>query len=66
MIPIRGWSVYGSQGGPLYDPVGNRKLVQALQQNLAPKIKCTLYDAHINDPEFAQACVDVLLEEMNV
>ena len=66
MIPIRGWSVYGSQGGPLYDPVGNRKLVQALQQNLAPKIKCTLYDAHLNDPEFAQACVDVLLEEMNV
>ena len=66
MIPTRGWSIYGSQGGPLYDPVGNRKLVQALQQNLAPNISCTLCDAHINDQEFVEACVDVLLKEMNV
>lgn len=61
LIPLRGWSVYGSKGGPLYDPQGNRLLIDALKRHLDPKIPVEEIDLHINDPEFADRCITQMI-----
>jgi uncharacterized protein (UPF0261 family) len=65
LIPLKGASVYGSKGGPLYDPVGSSLLLKALKQNLDPAIPLREIDAHINDPEFADTCVSRFLHLFN-
>ena len=60
MIPLKGWSIYGGPGGPLYDPRGNRKLIDALKENLNPDIELEEIDAHINDTHFIENCVEKL------
>ena len=65
LIPLKGSSIYGSKGGPLYDPVGGALLLKALKQNLDPKIPLREIDAHINDPEFADTCVNRFLHLFN-
>jgi uncharacterized protein (UPF0261 family) len=65
LIPLKGASIYGSKGGPLYDPVGSALLLKALKQNLDPKIPLREIDAHINDPEFADTCVNRFLHLFN-
>ena len=62
LIPNRGWSIYGSKGGPLYDPVGNSGLVKALKHHLKPKITLREIDANINDPQFSDECVNSLMQ----
>ena len=57
LIPLRGSSIYGSKGGPLYDPVGSALLLKSLKTNLKPEIPLKEIDCHINDPEFADICV---------
>jgi uncharacterized protein (UPF0261 family) len=61
LIPTRGWSIYGSKGGPLYDPAGNSALVKALKHYLKPKITLREIDANINDPQFSDECVNSLI-----
>ena len=57
LIPLRGWSIYGSKGGALYDPVGREQLLKALKKHLKARIPLKEIDCHINDPEFADMCV---------
>lgn len=64
LIPKRGWSIYGSEGGPLHDPVGNLRLVNALRRGLREGIPCQVIDAHINDPVFVESCVELILNFM--
>jgi uncharacterized protein (UPF0261 family) len=61
LIPLKGSSIYGSKGGPLYDPVGSSLFLKALKQNLKPGIPLKEIDYHINDPEFADICVSRFL-----
>ena len=61
LIPLKGFSVYGSKGGPFYDPTGKALFLKALKQNLKPKIKLKEIDAHINDDQFADICVSRFL-----
>ena len=61
LIPMRGWSIYGGKGGPLYDPQGNTRLLKALKAHLKPNIPIKEIDAHINDSEFANMCVERIL-----
>ena len=61
LIPLKGSSVYGSKGGPFYDPTGKALFLKALKQNLKPKIKLKEIDAHINDAQFADICVSRFL-----
>jgi uncharacterized protein (UPF0261 family) len=42
--------------------VGAALLLKALKQNLDPKIPLREIDAHINDLEFADTCVNRFLE----
>lgn len=60
LIPLRGWSENGRAGGPLHDPEADAALVKALEGNLSPHIRLIKLDAHINDPLFAAAAVDLL------
>ncbi|MBW2030560.1 MAG: Tm-1-like ATP-binding domain-containing protein [Deltaproteobacteria bacterium] len=64
MIPKKGWSVYGSEGGPFHDPRGNRMLVDALRERLKPEIRLEEVDAHINDDSFIEHCIDTLVTFM--
>ena len=62
LIPTRGWSIYGSKGGPLYDPVGNAGLIKALKNSLNPGVTLREIDANINDPQFSDECVNTLIQ----
>jgi len=66
MIPLRGWSVYGGEGGPFHDPSGNKVLVNALRENLSSDIQLEEIDAHINDNYFIERCVEKLVYFMEV
>ncbi len=65
LIPIRGWSVYGSKGGPLHDETGYRVFVKSLKTHLRAGILLEEVDAHINDRLFVDRCVNQLVEFMN-
>jgi uncharacterized protein (UPF0261 family) len=45
--------------------VGSALLLKALKQNLDPRIPLREIDAHINDPEFADTCVNRFLHLFN-
>ncbi|MFC1983968.1 Tm-1-like ATP-binding domain-containing protein [Chloroflexota bacterium] len=72
IVPLRGFSDLDRDGGPMgttldgtpvrpwYYPEANRAFVQAVKSNLT-RGKLVEVDAHINDPDFAQAAVQVFL-----
>ncbi len=64
LVPLRGWSAYGGPGGPLHDPEADAALVRALVEGLDPRIPVQRLDLHINEPAFADACVEALLAMM--
>jgi uncharacterized protein (UPF0261 family) len=61
-IPLRGVSAIDVEDGPFYDPAADRALFGALRDNLGPNVELHELDHAINDPEFAQAMVDKLVE----
>jgi uncharacterized protein (UPF0261 family) len=65
MIPLRGWSIYGAKGGPLFDAVGDKVFLEALKNHLRTGILLEEVDAHINDLFFVDRCVKQLVEFMN-
>lgn len=65
LIPLRGWSVYGAKGGPLYDETGCKVFLKALKKHLRAHIRLEEVDAHINDALFVDRCVKQLVEFMD-
>ena len=65
LIPLRGWSVYGAKGGPLYDQRGYDLFVKALKRDLEAHVRLEEVDAHINDALFARRCVEQLIDFMD-
>jgi uncharacterized protein (UPF0261 family) len=66
LIPLRGWSVYGSPGGPFYDPEGNAVFLKTLYAQLNTRlVSVQEIDAHINDDVFSNACINTLLDMIN-
>jgi len=61
LIPLKGFCMYCHAGEPLYDPEGDRKLIESLKSHLKPQIPVQEVDAHINDPEFADAAASCLI-----
>jgi uncharacterized protein (UPF0261 family) len=61
LIPLKGFCMYCHPGEPLYDPEGDRKLIESLKSHLKPQIPVEEVDAHINDPEFADAAASCLI-----
>lgn len=62
MIPRRGWSEVGSPGGILHDPAANAAFVDALRRSLPPRVTLRELDCTINDPVFAAAAADTMLD----
>ncbi|HEX6926774.1 MAG TPA: Tm-1-like ATP-binding domain-containing protein [Longimicrobiaceae bacterium] len=62
MLPLRGVSALDKEGGAFHDPEANAALFAALREHVRPPVEIVEVDAHINDPQFADAAVDRLLE----
>ncbi len=61
-LPLRGWSMIDSPGGPFWWPETHDAFRDAIKANLRPDIPVRELDLNINDPEFARQCAEQLLE----
>lgn len=64
VLPLRGGSVIGAPGQPFHDPEADQALFQALKENLRQDIPVVEPDCAINDPLFADTCVEELRKIM--
>jgi uncharacterized protein (UPF0261 family) len=62
VLPMKGWSIYGAPGGPLHDAAADAAFVQSLTRTLRKDIPIHRLPLHINDPEFARHCCQLLME----
>jgi uncharacterized protein (UPF0261 family) len=61
MIPLRGTSRYGVEGGPLRDPEGDKAFFDALKEYLPKTVEIVERDLGAEDPEFVKECCDRLI-----
>jgi uncharacterized protein (UPF0261 family) len=61
-FPTRGLSVVSTTGGPYSWPEADAALLESLRRHLRKDIPVHVFDTHINDPEFAAAMANGLLE----
>jgi uncharacterized protein (UPF0261 family) len=64
LIPRGGISVISAPGGPFHDPDADAALFDALRNGLRPDIPVVVRDEEINDPAFARACAEALLDNI--
>jgi uncharacterized protein (UPF0261 family) len=64
LIPLRGISVISAAGQPFYDPAADAALFETLKAKLRRDIPLREIDCNINDPKFASACAEELLENI--
>ncbi len=60
LLPLKGGHEWDREGAPLHDPTAFAAFVAELQAALPPNVTCVTLDAHINDPEFAEAALVAL------
>jgi uncharacterized protein (UPF0261 family) len=61
-IPLTGISMIDTEGGPFYDPVADKALIDNLKKELDSRIEVHELDMDINDPRFAEAMAKRLVE----
>jgi uncharacterized protein (UPF0261 family) len=61
-VPLRGVSALATEGRPFYDPTADSALVESLRAHLGKNVELRELDCEINDPEFARAMAERLLE----
>lgn len=66
LLPRQGISVISAKGGVFYDPAADDALFSAITKTLRPEIKVASLDCAINDPAFARACAEALLENLRI
>lgn len=64
LIPRGGISVISAAGGPFHSPEADEALFEALTHNLRSNIQVISMDCDINSPEFATACANALLKNI--
>lgn len=64
LLPLRGVSAIDAAGQPFWAPEADQALFQSIRNWVAPVVEVVELDLHVNDPAFAGACVDKLLELM--
>lgn len=64
LLPLLGISKISRPGEFFYDPEADQALFQAIRENINENIDIIEIDTHINDPVFAEAAVNKLLELM--
>jgi uncharacterized protein (UPF0261 family) len=66
LVPLRGISVISASGQSFYDAEADRALFSALESNLRQDIPVYKLDCNINDAEFANACAQALLKDLQI
>lgn len=66
LLPKAAISVISAQGQPFYDPAADAALFGAIRKHLRRDIPLVELDCAINDPVFAEACVEALLRSIPV
>ncbi|MDB6040267.1 MAG: hypothetical protein JWM99_4108 [Verrucomicrobiales bacterium] len=64
LIPRKGISVISTEGQKFYDPIADEALFTAIKSNIRLDIEIIEMDCAINDPPFAEACVQTLLKNI--
>lgn len=64
LLPRRGVSVISAPGEAFHDPVADAALFETLREELRDDIEVISMDCLINDPEFARACAEALLQNL--
>lgn len=62
LLPTKTVSVIGAAGQPFHDPEADAALFGAIRENLGEGVRLVEMDCEINDPAFAVACAEALLE----
>ncbi|MEM7144673.1 MAG: Tm-1-like ATP-binding domain-containing protein [Verrucomicrobiota bacterium] len=65
LLPLKGISIISTKGQPFHDPVADQALFAAIRENLRKDIKIIELENAINDTEFAAACAEALLANLN-
>ena len=61
-LPLKGVSMLDSVGGMFWDPAANAACFDAIKNNLKADIPVVELDNNINDPAFAQAVAEMMLD----
>jgi uncharacterized protein (UPF0261 family) len=64
LVPLRGVSAIDAEGKAFWWPEADAALFQSVRNWIAPNVELIELDLHINDPAFAAACANKLLELM--
>ena len=64
LLPLRGVSALDREGQPFHDPAADEALFESLRTHVRPPVRIVELDLHLNDPAFADAAVDHLLESL--
>ena len=64
LLPLQGVSAIDAEGQPFHDPAADAALFQALHDHLDAFVTLVELDLHINDPAFADAIADRLLDDL--
>ena len=64
LLPLGGLSMIDVEGGPFWSPEADKALFDSLRQNLRPDIPLVEVDCNVNDPQFAKACAETLLNSL--
>lgn len=59
LVPTQGVEGWDRPGQPLHDPEGLTVLVDEMRGTVHPNTRLVELDAHINDPSFAQAALEI-------
>ena len=59
LIPLKGFSAFDHEQGPLHDPEAPEIFIKILQKHLDDKSSLKTLPLHINDSQFAQAIIDM-------
>jgi uncharacterized protein (UPF0261 family) len=64
LVPLRGVSAIDAEGKPFWWPEADKALVDSLRLWMSPDVRLVELDLHINDPAFAEAATQTLLDMM--
>jgi uncharacterized protein (UPF0261 family) len=62
LVPMKGFSAFDSQAGPLYDPDAPGLFAKTLKDSLDDHLALKMLPLHINDFEFARGIIETLDE----
>ena len=62
ILPVQGIEEWDRPGQPAHDPEGLRAFIDEMRNAVAPPLRMTEVDAHINDKAFADAVLKLFDE----